>query len=232
MASEAEEVRKYLLRIGKVKLLTREKELELAKACFNGDEDARRQLIEANLRLVVSIAKRYNKNNTSMTLLDLIQEGSLGLIKAADKFEYKRGFKFATYATWWIRHAVTRAIADRDSTIRLPVHLYEMYNTIMRKIVDLVQDLGREPTIKEIAERTGFPAEKVQMLIKMNIPLMSMDASASNGEDDTTALQDILMDTKDVCQDVNMQELYDKLRHVMRSLSYREEKILRLKYSF
>jgi len=232
MSTDVEEIRKYLLRIGKIKLLTREQELTLAKATSLGDPDARHRLIEANLRLVVSIAKRYNRNNVSMSLMDLIQEGSLGLMKATDKFEYKRGFKFSTYATWWIRHAITRAIADRDAPIRLPVHLHEMHNTICRKIVGLVQEFGREPTIPEIANSTGFDESKVQMLIRMKAPLLSIDVSASDNEDNTVKLQDILVSSKDEYADVNMQELYDKLRHVMRSLSYREEKVLRLQYLF
>lgn len=159
-------VRMYLKEIGKVPLLTAEEEIELAKKIELGDEEAKQKLAEANLRLVVSIAKRYV--GRGMLFLDLIQEGNLGLIKAVDKFDYRKGYKFSTYATWWIRQAITRAIADQARTIRIPVHMVETINKIMRVSRQLVQELGREPSAEEIAKKLDMPVEKVREIIKID----------------------------------------------------------------
>ncbi|MFS8573588.1 MAG: sigma-70 family RNA polymerase sigma factor, partial [Clostridia bacterium] len=158
-------VRMYLKEIGRVPLLTAEEEIELAKRIEQGDEEARRKLVEANLRLVVSIAKRYV--GRGMPLLDLIQEGNLGLIKAVEKFEYRKGFKFSTYATWWIRQAITRAIADQARTIRIPVHMVETINKLIRVSRQLLQELGREPTPEEIAKEMDLPVERVREIMKI-----------------------------------------------------------------
>ena len=166
-------VRMYLKEIGKVPLLTAEEEVELAKRMADGDEDAKKRLAEANLRLVVSIAKRYV--GRGMLFLDLIQEGNLGLIKAVEKFDYHKGFKFSTYATWWIRQAITRAIADQARTIRIPVHMVETINKLIRVSRQLLQELGREPTPEEIAAELDMPVERVREILKISQEPVSLE---------------------------------------------------------
>ena len=183
-------VRMYLKEIGKVSLLTADEEIELAKRMEQGDEEAKKRLAEANLRLVVSIAKRYV--GRGMLFLDLIQEGNLGLIKAVEKFDYRKGYKFSTYATWWIRQAVTRAIADQSRTIRIPVHMVENMNRIIRKSRSMVQELGREPSIKEVAQALDLPVEKVSDAIRMNMEPVSLEMPI--GEEEETHLGDFIQD--------------------------------------
>ena len=171
----------YLKEIGQIPLLTAEEELELAKRMSEGDENAKEKLAEANLRLVVSIAKRYA--GRGMQLLDLIQEGNLGLIKAVDKFDYQKGYKFSTYATWWIRQAITRAIADQARTIRIPVHMVETMNRVIRTSRQLLQDLGREPKPEEIAQKLSMPVEKVREILKISQEPVSLETPVGEEDD-------------------------------------------------
>ncbi|MBQ1407400.1 MAG: sigma-70 family RNA polymerase sigma factor, partial [Eubacterium sp.] len=184
-------VRMYLKEIGEVRLLTPEEEVELAKKIEDGDERAKQRLCEANLRLVVSIAKRYV--GRGMLFLDLIQEGNLGLIKAVEKFDYRKGYKFSTYATWWIRQAITRSIADQARTIRIPVHMVETINKLTRVSRTLLQDLGREPTQEEIAKELGMPVEKVREIQRIAQEPTSLDKPI--GEEEDSRLEDFIPDT-------------------------------------
>ena len=183
-------VRMYLKEIGKVPLLTAEEEIELAKKMEQGDEDAKKRLAEANLRLVVSIAKRYV--GRGMLFLDLIQEGNLGLIKAVEKFDYRKGYKFSTYATWWIRQAITRAIADQARTIRIPVHMVETINKLIRVSRQLLQELGREPTPEEIAEEMDMSVERVREILKISQEPVSLETPI--GEEEDSHLGDFIQD--------------------------------------
>ena len=183
-------VRMYLKEIGKVPLLSAEEEIELAKRMEEGDEDAKKRLAEANLRLVVSIAKRYV--GRGMLFLDLIQEGNLGLIKAVEKFDYSKGYKFSTYATWWIRQAITRAIADQARTIRIPVHMVETINKLVRVSRQLLQELGREPTPEEIAEEMNMPVDRVREILKISQEPVSMETPI--GEEEDSHLGDFIED--------------------------------------
>ena len=183
-------VRMYLKEIGKVPLLSAEEEIELAKKMEIGDEDAKKRLAEANLRLVVSIAKRYV--GRGMLFLDLIQEGNLGLIKAVEKFDYRKGYKFSTYATWWIRQAITRAIADQARTIRIPVHMVETINKLIRVSRQLLQELGREPTPEEIAEEMNMPVERVREILKISQEPVSLETPI--GEEEDSHLGDFIQD--------------------------------------
>ena len=183
-------VRMYLKEIGKVPLLTGEEEIELAKRMEQGDEEAKKRLAEANLRLVVSIAKRYV--GRGMLFLDLIQEGNLGLIKAVEKFDYRKGYKFSTYATWWIRQAITRAIADQARTIRIPVHMVETINKLIRVNRQLLQELGREPTPEETAEEMGLPVERVREILKISQEPVSLETPI--GEEEDSHLGDFIQD--------------------------------------
>ncbi|HJF94815.1 MAG TPA: sigma-70 family RNA polymerase sigma factor, partial [Lachnoclostridium phocaeense] len=183
-------VRMYLKEIGKVPLLSAEEEVELAKRMADGDEDAKKRLAEANLRLVVSIAKRYV--GRGMLFLDLIQEGNLGLIKAVEKFDYEKGFKFSTYATWWIRQAITRAIADQARTIRIPVHMVETINKLIRVSRQLLQELGREPTPEEIAEELDMPVDRVREILKISQEPVSLETPI--GEEEDSHLGDFIQD--------------------------------------
>ena len=183
-------VRMYLKEIGKVPLLSAEEEIELAKRMADGDEDAKKRLAEANLRLVVSIAKRYV--GRGMLFLDLIQEGNLGLIKAVEKFDYEKGFKFSTYATWWIRQAITRAIADQARTIRIPVHMVETINKLIRVSRQLLQELGREPSPEEIAEELDMPVERVREILKISQEPVSLETPI--GEEEDSHLGDFIQD--------------------------------------
>ncbi|HEY8531309.1 MAG TPA: RNA polymerase sigma factor RpoD [Limnochorda sp.] len=221
-------VRMYLKEIGRVPLLTAEEEVELAKRIEQGDEEAKRKLAEANLRLVVSIAKRYV--GRGMPLLDLIQEGNLGLIKAVEKFEYRKGFKFSTYATWWIRQAITRAIADQARTIRIPVHMVETINKLMRVSRSLLQELGREPTAEEIAERMGMPPERVREIQKMAQEPVSLETPI--GEEEDSHLGDFIEDSEAPApaEAASFTMLREQLEGVLDTLTPREEKVLRLRF--
>lgn len=221
-------VRLYLKEIGKVPLLTAEKEMELAKRMEAGDESAKKELAEANLRLVVSIAKRYV--GRGMTFLDLIQEGNLGLIKAVEKFDYTKGFKFSTYATWWIRQAITRAIADQARTIRIPVHMVETINKLIRVSRQLLQELGREPTPKEIADEMGFTEEKVREIQKISQDPVSLETPI--GEEEDSHLGDFIPDedAPAPAEAASYALLKEQLMEVLSTLTEREEKVLRLRF--
>ncbi len=221
-------VRMYLKDIGKVPLLTPEKEHELAERMVNGDTAAKQQLVEANLRLVVSIAKRYV--NRGMFFLDLIQEGNLGLMKAVEKFDYGKGFKFSTYATWWIRQAITRAIADQARTIRVPVHMVETINKVLRVSRQLLQELGRDPTDEEIAEEMKIPAEKVREILKIAQEPVSLEMPI--GEEEDSHLGDFIADDKTPApsEAANSMMLREQLIEVLKTLTPREESVLKLRF--
>ncbi len=221
-------VKMYLKDIGKVPLLSAEEEVALAKRMLEGDEDAKRRLSEANLRLVVSVAKRYV--GRGMLFLDLIQEGNLGLMKAVAKFDYTKGFKFSTYATWWIRQAIVRAIADQARTIRIPVHMVETINRQVRAQRALLQELGREPTPEEIGEYMGIPAEKVVEIQKIAQDPVSLETPI--GEEEDSHLMDFIEDTKTIApSDMAAQTmLREQLIASLHKLTPREEKVIRLRY--
>lgn len=221
-------VRMYLKEIGKVPLLTAEEEVELAKRMAEGDEEAKKRLAEANLRLVVSIAKRYV--GRGMLFLDLIQEGNLGLIKAVEKFDYSKGFKFSTYATWWIRQAITRAIADQARTIRIPVHMVETINKLIRVSRQLLQELGREPTPEEIAKEMDMPVERVRDILKISQEPVSLETPI--GEEEDSHLGDFIQDDNvPVPAEAAAQTLLkEQLDEVLDTLTEREQKVLRLRF--
>ena len=221
-------VRMYLREIGKIPLLTYEEELDLAQKVLEGDEEAKKKLSESNLRLVVSIAKKYV--GRGMLFLDLIQEGNMGLIKAVEKFDYKKGYKFSTYATWWIRQAITRAIADQARTIRIPVHMVETINKLIRTSRLLLQRLGREPSPEEIAEELEMPVEKVMEIQKIAQDPVSLETPI--GEEDDSHLGDFIQDEDSPApQDSAAYTLLkEQLAEVMGTLTPREEKVLRLRF--
>ena len=221
-------VRMYLKEIGKVPLLTAEEEIELAKRMEAGDERAKQKLAEANLRLVVSIAKRYV--GRGMLFLDLIQEGNLGLIKAVEKFDYEKGYKFSTYATWWIRQAITRAIADQARTIRIPVHMVETINKLIRESRQLLQELGREPLPEEIAERMGISVERVREILKISQEPVSLETPI--GEEEDSHLGDFIQDQNVPvpAEAAASNLLRDQLNEVLDTLTEREQKVLRLRF--
>ena len=221
-------VRMYLKEIGKVPLLTADEEVELAKRMADGDEDAKKRLAEANLRLVVSIAKRYV--GRGMLFLDLIQEGNLGLIKAVEKFDYHKGFKFSTYATWWIRQAITRAIADQARTIRIPVHMVETINKLIRVPRQLLQELGREPTPEEIAAQLDMPVDRVREILKISQEPVSLETPI--GEEEDSHLGDFIQDDNvPVPAEAAAQTLLkEQLDEVLDTLTEREQKVLRLRF--
>ena len=221
-------VRMYLKEIGKVPLLTADEEIELAKRMEQGDEDAKKRLAEANLRLVVSIAKRYV--GRGMLFLDLIQEGNLGLIKAVEKFDYRKGYKFSTYATWWIRQAITRAIADQARTIRIPVHMVETINKLIRVSRQLLQELGREPTPEEIAEEMKMPVDRVREILKISQEPVSLETPI--GEEEDSHLGDFIQDDNvPVPADAAAFTLLkEQLIEVLGTLTEREQKVLRLRF--
>ncbi|MCR4397877.1 MAG: RNA polymerase sigma factor RpoD [Firmicutes bacterium] len=221
-------VRMYLKEIGRVPLLTAENEIELAQRMEQGDEEAKRKLIEANLRLVVSIAKKYV--GRGMLFLDLIQEGNLGLIKAVEKFDYRKGYKFSTYATWWIRQAITRAIADQARTIRIPVHMVETINKLIRVSRQLLQELGREPLPEEIAEEMQVPVERVREIMKIAQEPVSLETPI--GEEEDSHLGDFIEDD-DVpapADAASFQLLKEQLEEVLDTLTEREQRVLRLRF--
>ncbi len=221
-------VRMYLKEIGKVPLLTSEEETELAKQVEAGSEEAKKKLAEANLRLVVSVAKRYV--GRGMQFLDLIQEGNLGLIKAVEKFDYRKGYKFSTYATWWIRQAITRAIADQARTIRIPVHMVETINRLIRTSRQLVQELGREPTPEELSQRLNISVEKVNEVMKISQEPVSLETPV--GEEDDSHLGDFIQDDNMPvpAEEAAHMLLSEQLEEVLSTLSEREEKVLRLRF--
>jgi RNA polymerase primary sigma factor len=221
-------VRMYLKEIGRVPLLTADEEIELAKRIEQGDKAAKRRLAEANLRLVVSIAKRYV--GRGMLFLDLIQEGNMGLIKAVEKFDYRKGYKFSTYATWWIRQAITRAIADQARTIRIPVHMVETINKLIRVSRQLLQDLGREPTAEEIAAEMDLTPEKVREIQKIAQEPVSLETPI--GEEDDSHLGDFIEDQDALApSDAAAYELLkEQLEDVLDTLTDREENVLRLRF--
>ena len=221
-------VRMYLKEIGKVPLLTADEEVELAKRMEEGDEEAKRKLAEANLRLVVSIAKRYV--GRGMLFLDLIQEGNLGLIKAVEKFDYRKGYKFSTYATWWIRQAITRAIADQARTIRIPVHMVETINKLIRVSRQLLQEYGREPQPEEIAREMGISEEKVREIIKIAQEPVSLETPI--GEEEDSHLGDFIPDDEAPApaEAAAFTLLREQLMSVLSTLTPREEKVLRLRF--
>lgn len=221
-------VRMYLKEIGKVPLLSPDEEIELAKKIELGDEEARKKLAESNLRLVVSIAKRYA--GRGMQLLDLIQEGNLGLIKAVEKFDYRKGYKFSTYATWWIRQAITRAIADQARTIRIPVHMVETINRLVRTQRQLVQKLGREATPEELAKELDMPVERVREIMKISQDPVSLETPI--GEEEDSHLGDFIQDNNvEVPADAATYTLlHEQLMDVLSTLTEREQKVLRLRF--
>ena len=221
-------VRMYLKEIGKVPLLSAEEEIELAKKMEQGDENAKKRLAEANLRLVVSIAKRYV--GRGMLFLDLIQEGNLGLIKAVEKFDYRKDYKFSTYATWWIRQAITRAIADQARTIRIPVHMVETINKLIRVSRQLLQELGREPTPEEIAEEMDMPVDRVREILKISQEPVSLETPI--GEEEDSHLGDFIQDDNvPVPADAAAFTLLkEQLVEVLGTLTEREQKVLRLRF--
>jgi len=224
-------VQMYLREIGKVSLLKAEEEKELARRIEKGDDEARRRLTQANLRLVVSIAKRYVGRSPHLTLLDLIQEGNIGLFKAVEKFDYRRGYKFSTYATWWIRQAITRALADQARTIRIPVHMVETiskYQQIKRR---LVQDLGREPLAEEVAAEMNMEVEKIRHIEKISQDTVSLESPVGEDEEDS-ALGEFIEDEKSISpsQVAARRMLRDQLMSIIRELTPREQKILAMRF--
>ena len=221
-------VRMYLKEIGKVPLLTAEEEIDLAQRMEKGDEEAKKRLAEANFRLVVSIAKRYV--GRGMLFLDLIQEGNLGLIKAVEKFDYRKGYKFSTYATWWIRQAITRAIADQARTIRIPVHMVETINKLIRVSRQLLQEYGREPTPEEIADEMEMPVERVREILKISQEPVSLETPI--GEEEDSHLGDFIQDDNVPvpAEAAAFSLLQDQLNEVLKTLTEREQKVLRLRF--
>ena len=226
--SSDDPVRMYLKEIGKVPLLTPEEEVALAKRMSEGDEEAKRRMAEANLRLVVSIAKRYV--GRGMLFLDLIQEGNLGLIKAVEKFDYTKGYKFSTYATWWIRQAITRAIADQARTIRIPVHMVETINKVIRVSRQLLQELGHDPTAEEIAEEMNLPADKVRDILKIAQEPVSLETPI--GEEEDSHLGDFIEDegVSEPSEAASFTLLKEQLMTVLDTLTPREKKVLELRF--
>ena len=221
-------VRMYLKEIGRVNLLTADEEVQLALRIEEGDEEAKQRLAEANLRLVVSIAKRYV--GRGMSFLDLIQEGNMGLMKAVEKFDYRKGFKFSTYATWWIRQAITRAIADQARTIRIPVHMVETINKLIRIQRQMLQDLGREPTPEEIGAEMDMPTEKVREILKIAHEPVSLETPI--GEEDDSHLGDFIedQDATSPAEHAAYELLKEQLESVLDTLTDREENVLRLRF--
>jgi len=226
----ADSIQMYLREIGKVPLLSNVEEIELAKRKERGDQEAASRLITANLRLVVSIAKKF-AGARGLSLLDLIQEGNIGLFKAVDKFEYRKGYKFSTYATWWVRQAITRAIADQSRTIRIPVHMVETINKFQQVERQLIQDLGREPMPEEIAAEMGEELDKVRHIIKISQDTISLETSVGDDDEDST-LEDFIEDVKNVTPDraAALKLLKDYVKDIIKDLSPREKKILEMRF--
>jgi len=226
----SDSIQMYLREIGKVPLLKAEEEVALAKRNERGDKEASRRLVEANLRLVVSIAKRFT--GKSLSLLDLIQEGNIGLFRAVEKFDYRKGYKFSTYATWWIRQAITRALADQSRTIRIPVHMVETINKFQQIERRLIQDLGREPLPEEIAAEMGEIIDKVRHIIKISQDTISLETSVGDEGDEDSTLEDFIEDVKNVTPDRSaaLRLLKDYVKEVIKDLTPREQKILEMRF--
>ena len=224
-------VRLYLREIGKIPLLSAEEETDLARRIVEGDKKAKDKMAEANMRLVVSIAKRYS--GRGLDFLDLIQEGNTGLLRAVEKFDPDKGFKFSTYATWWIRQAITRAIADQARTIRIPVHMVETINKLLRTQRRMTQELNREPTIEELSKELDMEPEKIEYVIKIKQDISSLDAGVGrDGEDDDSVLQDFIVDEDTVSPEdsASNQLLKEQVQEILSSLSDREQKIVRMRF--
>ena len=222
-------VRTYLEQMGSIPMLSRSEETRLAKLAYNGDGDAKSQLIEANLRLVVSIAKKYL--NSGIDFLDLIQEGNIGLMKAVDKFEYQRGYKFSTYATWWIRQGITRSIADTGRTIRLPVHMVETVNKVFSGIRKFIQEEGKEPDIAELAVAIGMKESKLKEILTIAKIPISLETKIGDNEDGSTLIDVIPdKDSDKYRENIENADIADKLRQHFKQLSSREEKIVKMKF--
>lgn len=224
-------VRLYLREIGKIPLLSAEEELELAKRVLEGDKKAKDKMVESNMRLVVSIAKRYG--GRGLDFLDLIQEGNTGLLRAVEKFDPDKGFKFSTYATWWIRQAITRAIADQARTIRIPVHMVETINKVLRATRRLTQELNREPTIEEIAQEMDMEPEKIEYVMKIKQDIASLDASVGReGDDEETSLGDFIEDEERVAPEdaAATQLLKEQMAKILSTLTEREQKIIKMRF--
>ena len=224
-------VRLYLREIGKIPLLSAEEEMDLARRIIEGDKKAKDKMAEANMRWVVSIAKRYS--GRGLDFLDLIQEGNTGLLRAVEKFDPDKGFKFSTYATWWIRQAITRAIADQARTIRIPVHMVETINKLLRTQRRMTQELNREPTIEELSKELDMEPEKIEYVIKIKQDISSLDAGVGrDGEDDDSVLQDFIVDEDTVSPEdsASNQLLKEQVQEILSSLSDREQKIVRMRF--
>lgn len=225
--NEEEILQKYLKQMGKVNLLSHKEEIEIAKRIETGDKEAFDLLVQSNLRLVVSVARKYR--DKGLHILDLIQEGSIGLMKAVEKFEYRRGYKFSTYATWWIRQAITRALADQARTIRIPVHMIETYNQMYRTSQEFVSNYGREPTPEEISKLSGIPLSKVKQVMKSTFQMVSLEKTV--GDEDSNRIGDIIEDdSESIYSNVSKKDLETHIKGIISQLSPREEKIIRLKY--
>ncbi len=227
----SDSVQLYLREIGRYPLLKQEEEVDLAKKILKGDESAKQRLIQSNLRLVVSIAKKYIGRSPNLTLLDLIQEGNIGLFRAVEKFDYKRGFKFSTYATWWIRQAITRALADQARTIRIPVHMVETINQYTQVVRRLVQDLGREPLPEEVAAEMGMEVEKIRHIQKISQDTISLEVPIGD-EDDDSVLADFVPDEDSITPQMSASRriLKDHLDEIIKELTPREQKILEMRF--
>ncbi len=225
----ADSIQMYLREIGKIPLLTTEEEVSLAKRKEKGEKAAERKLIEANLRLVVSIAKKFV--GKTLSLLDLIQEGNIGLFRAVKKFDHRKGYKFSTYATWWIRQAITRALADQSRTIRIPVHMVETINRFQQVQRRLLQDLGRDPTAEELAAEMGEEVDKINHIIKISQDTVSLEVSVGD-DDDNSSLQDFIEDVKNISPDraAGLQILRDYVKNAIKDLAPREQKILEMRF--
>ncbi|MCX6785322.1 MAG: RNA polymerase sigma factor RpoD [Candidatus Komeilibacteria bacterium] len=225
----SDSIQMYLREIGKVSLLSGEEEVQLAKRKEKGDAEAKKKLVEANLRLVVSIAKKFT--GRSLSLLDLIQEGNIGLFRAVEKFDYRKGYKFSTYATWWIRQAITRALADQSRTIRIPVHMVETINRFQQAERRLIQDLGREPLPEEIAAEMSEDLDKIRQIIKISQETVSLETSVGEDDEDST-LGDFIEDEKTITPDkvAALQLLKDHVKEIISELTPREQKILEMRF--
>jgi RNA polymerase primary sigma factor len=229
-AGASDPVRMYLKEIGRIPLLSREEEIRYAQLADQGDEKGRRKLIDANLRLVISIAKKYI--GRGMVFLDLIQEGNKGLIRAVEKYDWRKGFKFSTYATWWIRQAITRAIADQARTIRVPVHMVETINTLMRTSRKMMQELGREPTDEELSKKMEITVEKIREIKKVAQSTVSLEAPIGDDDGDESVLGDFISDNRIVSPDeaAMRNTLVENLEDVLKTLSDREAKVLKMRF--